>query len=85
MQFTDIKVGSAVFLKDGGSPIGSVHQLSQHGRREFVIYVENAGDFIIPYTAVKSLHFGKIILDVDQLDPKLRTAIAHVHDAETPE
>lgn len=85
MTKPDIKVGDATFLKDGGSPVGAVHQLSPSGRPEFVIYVENAGDFVVPFAAVKAVHFEKIILDAAQLDAKLRAAIGHIHDAETLE
>jgi hypothetical protein len=81
----NIKVGDATFLKDGGDPIGAVHQLSPGGRQEFVMYVENAGDFIVPFAAIIAVHFEKIILDASRLDAKLRTAIGHAHDNAAPE
>ena len=84
MPIPDIKVGDAAFLKDGGNPIGAVHQVSPNGRPEFVMYVENAGDFVVPFTAIKGVHFEKIVLDVARLDAELRAAIAHAHDAESP-
>jgi hypothetical protein len=85
MQNPNIKVGDATFLKDGGDPIGAVHRLSLDGRPVFVIYIENAGDFVVSFDAIKAVHFEKIVLDVTQLDPKLRAAIGHAHDAEAPE
>ena len=85
MRKHDVKVGFAAFLRDGGDPVGAVHQVSPNGRAELVIYVENAGDFVVPYSAVKDVHFDKVILDVTRLDAKLRAAIGHAHDAETPE
>jgi len=62
----------------------SVRQVSPHGRREIVVYVENAGDFTIPLDAVKGVHEQKVIVDVRKLDKKLRGAIGHAHDAEDP-
>lgn len=82
MENPDIKVGDATFLKDGGTAIGAVHRLSPEGRPEFVIYIENAGDFVIPFSAIKTVHFDKIILDAEKLDGKLRATIAHEHDNE---
>jgi hypothetical protein len=81
----DINVGDVTFLRDGGNPIGTVHQLSPDGRPEFVIYVENGGDFVVPFVAIQAVHFGKIILDVHRLNGKLRAAIGHAHDHEAPE
>ena len=85
MQNLEIKLSQAVFLKDGGDPVGAVHQVRPGGRPEIVIYVERAGDFIIPLTAVKHVHFDKVILDATKLDAKLRAAIGHAHDDETPQ
>jgi hypothetical protein len=49
-----------------------------------VIYIENAGDFVVPLEAVRRVHDGKVILDVERLDARLREAIAHAHDREEP-
>ena len=43
-----------VFIHDGDKAIGAVRKFSPHGRRELVIYVENAGDFVVPLGAVKA-------------------------------
>jgi hypothetical protein len=40
------------------------------------------GDFLVHPDAVKDVHFNKLVLDGARLDPKLRAAIAHVHDQE---
>jgi hypothetical protein len=82
MHKLDIRVGYAAFLKDGGDSVGSVHQVSPDGRLEIVIYVENAGDFVVPFSAIKDAHSGKVILDVAKLPAKLRSAIRHAHDSE---
>ena len=49
-----------------------------------VIYVENAGDFVVPLSAVESVHSQKVILSCGKLERRLRQAIGHAHDAEEP-
>jgi hypothetical protein len=79
-----IKEGCMVFVSDGDEGIGSVRQIRPNDRPELVIYIENAGDFVVPLAAVKAVHFGKVILNCDLLDLRLRAAIGHAHDAEEP-
>ena len=79
-----IQEGFEVFLADGEHAFGAVRQVSPHGRAELVIYVENAGDFTVPLSAVSAVHAQKVILAKDKLDVKLRRAISHAHDAEDP-
>ncbi|MGH8599898.1 MAG: hypothetical protein ACRET1_04495 [Burkholderiales bacterium] len=78
-----IQVEYEAFVSDGDAAIGAVRNVSPEGRPELVIYVENAGEFTIPLTAVEAVHSGKVILDCRKLDLRLRQAIGHVHDAET--
>jgi hypothetical protein len=47
-----ITVGDQVFVADGGEVFGAVRQVAPHGRPELVIYIENAGDFVVPLEAV---------------------------------
>ena len=77
-----IEEGFAVFLVDGDEPIGAVREVRPEGREELVIYVENAGEFTVPFRAVDDVHFEKVILDSKSLDAKLLGAIGHSHDAE---
>jgi hypothetical protein len=56
----------------------------QGGRRVFVIYVENAGGFTVPLSAVESGHSEKVVLNCAKLDRRLRHAIGHAHDGEEP-
>jgi cytoskeletal protein CcmA (bactofilin family) len=49
-----------------------------------VIYVENAGDFLVPLDVVAAVHSQKVIFECRKLDPRLRRAIGHAHDAEKP-
>ena len=79
-----VQEGFEVFLHDGEHAFGAVRSVRPHGRAEFVVYVENAGDFTVPLTAVKAVHSGKVIVDGGKLDKKLRQAIGHAHEAEDP-
>ena len=79
-----IEVGFQAFVSDGGEEFGTVRQVKPDGRPELVIYVENAGDFVVSLDAVETVHFDKVILNCSRLDRRLREAIGHAHDAETP-
>jgi hypothetical protein len=82
MKLPNIEVGFQVFVSEGGQEIGAVRQVAPFGRPELEIYVENAGDFVVPLTAVVSVHASKVILDDKKLETKLQKAIRHAHDAE---
>lgn len=77
-----IEVGQMVFVKDGGVGIGAVRETR---RTEFVVNIQNAGDFVLPNSAVRDIHSGKVLLAVDRLAPEIVEALRHVHDAESPE
>ena len=79
-----IAVGDQVFVADGGEVFGAVRQVAPHGRPELVIYVENAGDFVVPLEAVEAVHSQKVIVNCEKLEQRLRKAIGHAHDAEEP-
>ncbi len=79
-----IKVGFQAFTSDGSEEFGAVRVVSPDGRPELVIYVENAGDFTVPLSAVDSVQSEKVILNCAKLDRRLRHAIGHAHDAEKP-
>ena len=76
-----IEVGYQAFVSDGGEEFGAVRRVAPH---EIVVYVENAGDFTIPISAVEAVHSQKVILNCKKLEPRLRKAIGHAHDAEKP-
>jgi hypothetical protein len=44
--------------------------------------VENAGDFVVPLSAVEAVHAGKVVLAADRLDARLIDAISRAHDRE---
>jgi len=79
-----IEVGYQTFVSDGGEEFGAVRQVAPHGRPELVIYVENAGDFVVPLDAVEAVHSQKVILNCRKLERRLREAIGHAHEAEVP-
>jgi hypothetical protein len=79
----NVEIGYQTFVSDGGEEFGSVRHVSQNGR-ELTIYVENAGDFVVPLDAVEAVHSQKVILTCSKLDRRLREAIGHAHDAEEP-
>jgi hypothetical protein len=80
-----VREGFEAFIYDGDKTIGVVRQVSPRGRRELVIYVENAGDFVVPLGAVKAVHSHKVILNRSKLNHRLWQAIGHAHDAEDPD
>jgi hypothetical protein len=49
-----------------------------------LIYIENAGDFVVPLAAIKDVRSGKVILDVARLEQPIRDALGHARDAEDP-
>ena len=77
-----IEVGFQTFVSDGDVAFGAVRQVTPEGRPELVIYVENAGDFVVPLAAVDAVYAHKVVLNCDRLDRDLRRAIGHAHDAE---
>ena len=77
----EISEGFMVFVADGADGIGSVREV-RHGLPELLVYIENAGDFVVPLSAVKAVHSGKVVLDFDQLDLRLRDAVRHARDSE---
>lgn len=82
-KLSHIEIGFQVYVVEGGEPFGAVRGAAP-GANAVVVYVENAGDFAVPLDAVQSVHDGKVILDAERLDARLRQAIAHAHDREEP-
>lgn len=78
-----IEIGYETFVSDRDVAFGAVRDMLPNDRPELVVYVENAGDFIVPLDAVVAVHAQKVILNCDKLDSRLREAIDHAHDAET--
>jgi hypothetical protein len=81
MMAEPIREGFDVFVHDGDKAVGAVRRVSP---REFIVYVENAGDFVVPLSAVKEVDSEKVVLDCAKLEHRLRRAIGHAHDGEDP-
>ena len=76
-----IREGFDVFLHDGDGSVGAVRKVPGH---DLVIYVENAGDFVVPMDAVKDAEAEKVILDSSKLAPEMLKAIRIRENAEDP-
>lgn len=76
-----IETGYMVFLKEGSEGIGAVRAVHADS---FLLYVENAGEFSVPLTAVRRVHDGKVLINAGMLEARLVAAVRHAHDAEDP-
>jgi hypothetical protein len=79
-----IQAGFDVFVHDGDKAIGAVRHVRPGGKPEIVIYVENAGDFVVPLAAVKDVYSEKVVLNRGMLSVELKRAVDHAHDVEDP-
>jgi hypothetical protein len=75
-----VNVGDHVFLEDGDEEIGAVRKVE---RDHLVVYVEAAGDFIVRGPEVKAVHYGKVVLAPELVDPRLLEAARSAHENET--
>ncbi|MET3651476.1 hypothetical protein [Dyella japonica] len=78
-----IQEGDMVFVADGEDGIGSVRRLLSGGHA-LVVYIENGGDFEIPVSAVRAVHSGKVVLDLDRLPTPVLEAIGNARKSEYP-
>jgi len=83
-ELSAIEPGSQVYLKEGGDSFGGIRDVRRSGRGEIVIYVENAGEFVVSADTIQSAHDGKVVLDPSKIEPSLARAIEHAHDREEP-
>lgn len=74
-----VSVGDQVFVERAAEPFGAVRHVSAH---DLVVNVENFGDVSIGAEAVRSVHDGKVIVDLRDLPPDVRAAITRAHRAE---
>jgi len=77
-----IQVGYQVYSKEGGEEFGAVRAVERGHRPQLVVYVENAGDFVVLPDAIKSVHDGKVIVDLSRVGADMRNAVTHAHDRE---
>jgi len=71
-----IEVGYQAFAKGSEEEFGAVRQVRP---QDLVIYIEDAGDSIVPLSAVIEVIEGKVIVDIQKLDEGVRRAIASAH------
>jgi hypothetical protein len=77
-----IEVGYQAFVSDSPEDFGAIREISRDGK-QLTVYVENTGDFYVPMTSVVSVQSEKVTFDCKKLEPRLRAAIGHAHDAES--
>ena len=77
-----IEPGFMAFVAEGREGIGAVRSTTS---AHLVIYVENAGEFVVPFSAVRAVQDQKVMLDPKALDKALLKAVAHVRDREDPD
>jgi hypothetical protein len=75
-----VRVGDQLFFEEGGEEIGAVRKVAPD---HLVVYIEAAGDFVVPGGWVRAAHDGKVVLDPDKVDDKFRSAAAGAHERET--
>ena len=75
-----VSVGDQLYLEEGGEEIGAVRKVAPD---HLVVYIEAAGDFVVPPVWVRAAHDGKVVLDPTKVDEKLLLAAAAAHDAES--
>jgi hypothetical protein len=73
-----IEVGYQAFATGSEEEFGAVREV-RAAERELVVYIEDAGDTRIPLDAVTDVVEGKVIVEVQKLDDRVRKAIAAAH------
>ncbi len=71
-----------MFLEEGGEEIGAVRKVAND---HLVVYVEAAGDFVVPGPWVRAAHDGKVVLDPAKVDASFLAAAAGAHERESEE
>ncbi len=71
-----IEIGYQAFAQGAEEEFGAVRQVRQ---TDLVVYVEDAGDTVVPLSAITSVIEGKVIVDIQKLDENVRRAIERAH------
>jgi hypothetical protein len=77
-----VKIGDMVFIAEGQEGIGAVREIRGD---HFVLFIENAGEFEIPGSAIVGIHDDKVIVAPARLSQGVLQAIGHAHDREDPD
>ncbi|HTS79233.1 MAG TPA: hypothetical protein VMH40_01425 [Myxococcaceae bacterium] len=83
-DYAAIRLGDQVFTAEGTDPVGAVRELRSGSHPALIVYIENSGDISIPVPAIRAVHDGKVVLDLDKLEEGVRRALGHVRDSEVP-
>jgi len=76
-----VQIGDQLFLEEGGEEIGAVRKVAPD---HLIVYVEAAGDFVVPGLWVRAAHDGKVVLDPARVeDAELLAAAGRAHERET--
>ncbi|MET0340820.1 MAG: hypothetical protein ABW252_07445 [Polyangiales bacterium] len=75
-----VGIGDQLFDREDGLAFGAVLAVHKH---ELLVTIEGFGQAMIPSTAVRAVHDGKIIIDVTDLPSDLQQTISRAHDRET--
>ena len=79
MNSLAVSIGDQVFSGEGADSFGAVRHVRT---RELIVNVEGTGDLVVPSTAVKATHDGKVIVDVSRLPGDVQRAIARARALE---
>ena len=70
-----IKIEFRALVDGRQGEFGVIRELSADG---LIVHVKNAGDFFVPFDAIKAFDSRKVIFKSDKLDRWLQHAIQHV-------
>ena len=79
MSLASIRAEDEVFASEGQIGIGAVRVVHP---ASLLVQIEGYGEIEIGPEHIASAHDGKVLLNLDTLDQKLRDHIAHAHDQE---
>ncbi|MGZ6124387.1 MAG: hypothetical protein ACXWLR_05480 [Myxococcales bacterium] len=71
-----IEVGYQAFASGAEEEFGAVRQVRPG---DLVVYIEDAGDTVIPLSAVSDVIEGKVIVETGKLEEGVRRAIESAH------
>jgi hypothetical protein len=71
-----IEIGFQAFARGAEEEFGAVRQVRPE---EIVVYIEDAGDTVVPLAAVLEVVEGKVIIDVNKLSHEVQNAISRAH------
>lgn len=78
-EIKEIEIGDMAFFVDGGAAVGAIRKISNGS---VSIYVENAGEFYIPNSSIRSVHSHKVILNHEMMTAQFLLATRHAHEGE---